>query len=226
MIANKGDDPSKYTPEEQATAMLSWQIRTIEDAAENNTLLKVIPDPNKDGEWVSPWELVCVAAKDRPRQPPHSNNGPNSPTVGKPVRMKSGATRSKIWRIPTKCGWPPKFFYNKARPFHIALLAFLCRQLCVGASGSEPEQRPPFLDYQRHRCSSWRLWRAQGAGLACRIFLLSARRSAHFMNQFFVGAVAPLFALALEHKLKNGLGKAAVRLNRHFGRFTGHDHGG
>lgn len=204
VIANKGDDPSKYTPEEQATAMLSWQIRTIEDAAENNTLLKVIPDPNKDGEWVSPWELV--------------RGGKGSPATAATLEQWSKLANSwqtgsdEEWRDtlknlahPDEMRMATEILYNKARPFHIALLAFAASfALALLALSLNSGRR--FWIISAIGAALLALM-AQGAGLACRIFLLERPPvGTLYESILFVGAVAPLFALALEHKLKNGLG--------------------
>lgn len=55
VIKKKGQDPAKYNSDEQMLVTLGWQIRTIAEAGNNNTLLRVIP--LADNSFASPWEL-------------------------------------------------------------------------------------------------------------------------------------------------------------------------
>lgn len=65
-IAKKGQNPEKYSPTEQQLAMLGWQIKVMEDAAQDNRLMKVITsrqvlsqDQDQDQtQLVAPWEIV------------------------------------------------------------------------------------------------------------------------------------------------------------------------
>lgn len=206
IIAKKGEDPSKYSNEEQATAMLSWQIRTIEDAAQNNNILKVIPDPSPEnkGEWVAPWELI--------------RSGKGSPATTATLELWSKLADSwqngsdKEWTKTLKQLSHPdalrlktEILYNSAKPFHMALLAFAASFALALLALSLTNFRRGWIIASVLAALLALL--AQGAGLACRIFLLERPPvGTLYESILFVGAVAPFFALVLERKLKNGLG--------------------
>lgn len=206
IIAKKGDDPAKYNPEEQATAMLSWQIRTIEDAARNNNLLKVIPDPNPEnkGEWVAPWDLI--------------RSGKGSPSTTATLELwsklaefwqsgsdKEWTTTLKQLAHPDALRLKTEILYNSIKPFQVALLAFAVSFALALLALSLASFRKGWIIASV--LAALVALAAQGAGLACRIFLLERPPvGTLYESILFVGAVAPFFALVLERKLKNGLG--------------------
>lgn len=60
IIAHKGDDLSSYTENERNTALLSYRLALMGDAASSNQLLRIIPVDwaEAGGEWQSPWAVL------------------------------------------------------------------------------------------------------------------------------------------------------------------------
>lgn len=63
IIALKGEDLEDYTEEERKIALFSFQIETIQRAAEGNDLLKIIPGRwstalGAEQEWFAPWQAI------------------------------------------------------------------------------------------------------------------------------------------------------------------------
>ena len=60
IVAEKGQDPTAYTPEELSIAKAAFTIQTLRTAGQNNTLLRVIPSTweQAKGEWFSPWQVL------------------------------------------------------------------------------------------------------------------------------------------------------------------------
>lgn len=60
IIAEKGIDPSAYSPEELKQSAASFQLNVIEQAGNNNVLFRVIPSRLSGDtiEWVSPWDML------------------------------------------------------------------------------------------------------------------------------------------------------------------------
>lgn len=59
IIAEKGDDLTRYTKDEQSILLFSYQLDLLQNAAQRNEILRIIPSPwieSKD-EWFSPWSL-------------------------------------------------------------------------------------------------------------------------------------------------------------------------
>jgi len=61
-IEAKGADPSQYTQTELGIADLSFQLRIIQDAAQNNRLFKILPENFNSAtnltNWLAPWEAL------------------------------------------------------------------------------------------------------------------------------------------------------------------------
>jgi len=60
ILENKGQDPSKYTPEELSIAQASFHIQALRTGGTNNNILRIIPtnwDNTKD-KWASPWAVL------------------------------------------------------------------------------------------------------------------------------------------------------------------------
>jgi hypothetical protein len=58
LIAELGDDPTRYAPHDQSLALLSMRLAALAGTGRENHLLRVIPSGWKQGEWLSPWELI------------------------------------------------------------------------------------------------------------------------------------------------------------------------
>ncbi|MBU0799373.1 MAG: cytochrome c biogenesis protein CcsA [Alphaproteobacteria bacterium] len=58
IIRRKGDDIEKYSPEERNIAAFAFQITVMRESADGNNLLRVIPAPWQDGEFLSPWAII------------------------------------------------------------------------------------------------------------------------------------------------------------------------
>ncbi len=64
ILRRKGDNIAKYTPSEKEIVNFSFQIQLLEQAGEQNRLLRFIPPQwkgtEKEKEWFSPWEIVLL----------------------------------------------------------------------------------------------------------------------------------------------------------------------
>lgn len=60
LVKKKGSDFNKYTDEEKKLAALAFQFGVIDQASQNNILLRIIPDQwnNKKAGWSSPWSAL------------------------------------------------------------------------------------------------------------------------------------------------------------------------
>ena len=60
IIKRKGTDLEKYTDEEKRISFLSYQLKILEDSAENNVLFRIIPENWEidNTNWHAPWNII------------------------------------------------------------------------------------------------------------------------------------------------------------------------
>jgi ABC-type transport system involved in cytochrome c biogenesis permease subunit len=60
IVQQKGIDLEKYTAEEREISFLSYQLKMLENGAENNVLFRIIPENwnSKETNWQSPWGII------------------------------------------------------------------------------------------------------------------------------------------------------------------------
>ena len=60
IVRKKGTDLQNYTDKEREISFLSYQLNLLENNAQNNILMRIIPANwgNKSLEWVSPWAII------------------------------------------------------------------------------------------------------------------------------------------------------------------------
>ncbi len=233
IIKHKGKDPQKYTVDEQATAMLGWQLQVLGQAGTNNTLFRVIP-LNTNENWASPWELI--------------NDGKGNPSTATIIKIWGNIAAA--WQDGDATLWEksvtdaahlqpnPKLFleatYNEIAPFTPSIfvfaaamcLAFLYLSLSGIPASSSPasgipakagihNQKNGFLPAQECKKIPYYLSFAllvlavfiQGAGLCTRIYLMDRPPvGTLYESLLFVGLISPLISLVLERRLRNGLG--------------------
>lgn len=206
IIRKKGKDPEKYSDKEQATAMLGWQISTIESAAARNDLLRVIPDRlSKDPDsYLAPWEIV--------------NAGKGSPETARILDMwqdlavawQSGdpqkwtAASAKIAGRPS-VSIRAELVYNLIQPFFLSTifyaLSFLFVLLFLSLRSVTKFLYPVSLGLLLAALG------LQGLGILARITILERPPvGTLYESILFVGWIAPAFALLLEWRVRNRLG--------------------
>lgn len=210
IIKHKGQDPSRYTPDEQATAMLGWQLQTLDNAGEGNTLFRAIP-LYQNTEWASPWELI--------------NDGKANIRTGKLVTKWTDI--AKAWQSQDNKAWevavnnlstvyeydaPPAYSYgrlatetdyNRIAPFTTSIFIFAGAMVlaCLNLAGQNR------LVYRLGFITLGAALFLQGAGLATRIYLMERPPvGTLYESLLFVGFVAPLVAFLMELRFKNGIG--------------------
>ncbi|HNQ92903.1 MAG TPA: cytochrome c biogenesis protein CcsA [Alphaproteobacteria bacterium] len=205
IIKKKGENPTRYTPFEQQTAVLGWQIKTIEQAAQNNTLFRVIPNDwdKKSGEWIAPWDMIS-SGKGSPRSAEYLKLWQDLAMawqLNKPQEWSS-ASLELSYLAPGTLSL--ELLYNQIGPFQSALIFFAVSflftllALSLGRSGW-------LIKFSA--ISMLVAIVLQGGGLAARIILLDRPPvGTLYESILFVGLVAPLFAILFERKLKNHIG--------------------
>lgn len=211
IIRKKGENPEKYSAQEQQAALLGWQIRTIEDAAQGNNVLRVIPDlwSGEDDAYVAPWQLVLSG-----------KGGPETADL-----LKSWQNLAASWQDQDNAAWneaarklsgdtPPsirqELKYNRIQPFRTGTILFaLAFATCLFLI-SLPDHGKIAIKVVLAFLTSAMLLIAlllEGSGLLARIFILGRPPvGTLYESILFVGWIAPLFALLAERKLKNNAG--------------------
>jgi ABC-type transport system involved in cytochrome c biogenesis permease subunit len=207
LIKRKGDDPAHYTADEQATAMLGWQLQTLGKAGENNALFRVIPFSALN--FASPWELI--------------NDGKATPATT--TIINDWEHLSSAWQSDNITAWDSALknlqkingtynpirltietAYNRIAPFTTSLLIFAAAMILA------------LLNLAGHNKILYRLGytlfclgiATQGLGLTTRIYLMERPPvGTLYESLLFVGFIAPLVALVMEYRAKNGLGLVA-----------------
>ncbi|HOO50440.1 MAG TPA: cytochrome c biogenesis protein CcsA [Alphaproteobacteria bacterium] len=203
IIDTKGNNPETYSEKEQRIAILGLQIRTIESAAEGNSLFRVIPSPINDGDYLAPWELIQSGQA----------TWESSPVI------KEWELLAQSWRETDTTTWnkttqsllnqakiktTPELLYNKIKPFQTSLIFYAFSFLLALAS----------ITFHHKRSLSWlSIFAAiiaitlEAGGVCTRIIVLNRPPvGTLYESILFVGLVAPLFALLMEWRMKNLLG--------------------
>lgn len=133
VLDKKGMDLSRYTEQESAAVLLAFQIKTLTDAAKDNTILRVIPshwldDPD---QWHAPWDII--------------ENGHGSPETAKllgkwqKIALAWQHSNEQDWNIatqdlrqtllelePAASDWrlPLEGVYNIVQPFETSLFLY------------------------------------------------------------------------------------------------------
>lgn len=218
IIKHKGQNPEKYSSDEQATAMLGWQLQTIGKVGENNTLLRVIPLEDQS-DWASPWELI--------------NDGKATPATRKFI--ESWGAIALAWQTGNSADWQSAIktlrsditekmgkdsiiskkldiedLYNTLSPFTTSIFIFAAS---MALSFLYLASRNALL----RRISLVALLAAlsiQTLGLGIRIFLMERPPvGTLYESLLFVALIAPLVGYATELKLKNGLALTAAGIS-------------
>lgn len=205
IIKKKGENPERYTPYEQKTAVLGWQIRTIEQAAGNNTLFRVIQNNwDKDsGEFVAPWDMIA-SGKGSPQSAEYLKLWQDLAMawqMNKPQEFHS-TSLSLSYLAPETLSL--EILYNTIQPFQSSLVFFAVSflftllALSLGRTG---------ILIKLSGIAMLTAITLQSGGLTARIILLDRPPvGTLYESILFVGLVAPLFAVLFERKLKNHIG--------------------
>lgn len=204
IMTKKGKNPATYTRMEQSLVTLGWQIRTIGDAGENNTLFRVIPTAQAE-DWASPWELI--------------NDGKSSPATT--LTLEKWAALSHAWQKQDAALWTQtlndlatsertsfdrmafEVTYNQIAPFTTAIFVFAAA-LGLGLLFIAGRHR---LFYRLGYIVLLGAVLLQGGGLATRIYLMERPPvGTLYESILFVGFVAPFVAIFMERRLRNGIG--------------------
>jgi ABC-type transport system involved in cytochrome c biogenesis permease subunit len=124
IIRKKGEDPARYSEEEKAAAQLAMDLQILEQAGQDNILLRIVRGINGE-EWFSPWALT--------------EQGQGSPQSVEYLKhwedMARGfqASDAQGWKAATKearnAAPSPKLdleiLYNKIHPLLLAGIAYL-----------------------------------------------------------------------------------------------------
>lgn len=200
IIKRKGEDPSKYNKAEQELVTLGWQLKTIADAGNHNTLFRVIPTGGDD-EFVSPWELI--------------NDGKGSPATEQ--QLQKWIALATAWQTVDVQNWNAtlqgltqnshrlniEVLYNQIAPFQMTILLFaiaFCFSLAHFAGKNK------YL-YQTGFAFLLLAIFVQCLGLVVRIYIMQRPPvGTLYESILFVGVIAPLVSLFVECRLKNGSG--------------------
>jgi ABC-type transport system involved in cytochrome c biogenesis permease subunit len=210
IIKRKGENPETYTKSEQETVMLGWQLQTLAKAAEDDSLLRVIPlSPAQT--WASPWELI--------------NDGQGTPKTSQ--FMTQWSYIATAWQNQDGKSWDDaivrlmnltrdqnpanyntakitiEIIYNHLAPFTASILLFAGAMVLSFLSLSG-------LNRFIHKGGLTLLIAAilfQSLGLIARVYLMGRPPvGTLYESLLFVGCVAPLLALIIELKFKNRMG--------------------
>lgn len=205
IIKRKGEDPAKYSVEEQDLVTLGWQLKTIANAGNNNNLFRVIPTAGA-GDFTSPWGIL--------------NDGKGSPSTD--TALQDWIRLADAWQSGNAQEWnvtlqsmqqktPDELSaqlrlevaYNQIAPFKISILIFtlsLCFALAYFAGSNMRLYQIAFAFLVMAII-------IQCAGIGMRIFLMGRPPvGTLYESIIFVGVIAPIVALFVERRLKNGNG--------------------
>ncbi|OIN86793.1 MAG: hypothetical protein AUJ12_04025 [Alphaproteobacteria bacterium CG1_02_46_17] len=215
IIKRKGQNPAKYTPNEQMTAVLGWQIKMIADAAEGNNLFRVIPDPwderntdkkntgQKSGEWISPWELV-QSGKGSPRTSEFLDLWTALGANWSQLDDKAWHDNSKKLLALGNHSTRLEIFYNKLQPFFTSTIFFALSFLLALIALTFNQTK--YIWFLAGGVLAIALG-IQGLGLVARVLVLERPPvGTLYESILFVGFVAPFFAALMELRMKNMLG--------------------
>lgn len=210
IIRKKGEDPTAYSDNEQQLVALGWQLRTIAEAGQNNTLFRVVYIPDKK-TYISPWEYVTG-----------DNNTPVSKEyfdAWQDIALTYQGGKADAWRVAVhqldeiymyamvedanNGKLVLEYLYNKIAPFQLALFMFAGAFIFALLAMVQPHR---FFYVSSALFLSVGLI-LQIAGLAVRVEILGRPPvGTLYESILFVGAIVPLVAIFVERKMKNALG--------------------
>ena len=216
LIKAKGENPDRYSAREQKIAMLGLQISTIANAANGNSLLRVIPSAvgSEIPQWVAPWQLM--------------EHGAGTPDTA--ILLMAWQNAAIAWQSGNKAEWAAAITnlqnlthkdgkidaakirvlqFEKAyvtyNPFYIALLLFSAA--LVMAMGYFALTRTWLLNAAT--ICAIGATSIQFIGLLARIIILERPPvGTLYESMLFVGLVAPCIALGARKKLGCGTGQS------------------
>ena len=210
IIKRKGENPEKYSSQEQELVSLGLQIRTLAEASENNTLFRVIPT-TRSGDFASPWELI--------------NDGKGSPMASHHIRKWVGLANA--WQSENNEAWdyaisvlsdqffynPPENFdggrmileviYNQIAPFQISIFIFAASFIlsCIFFANRAN------LAYRLSVVTLIAAIVIQALGIIFRIYVLERPPvGTLYESILFVALISSLLSIIVERHLKNGIG--------------------
>lgn len=211
IIKHKGDNPTRYTNAEQATAMLGLQLQTIGEAGKNNNLFRVISFRDSE-DWASPWEII--------------NDGKGTPATTN--ILDAWQMIALGWQEKDKNKWAEgiytiseRFFYdrpqgysnfkllletqyNQASPFTLSIFFFagamVFALLGIAIAKQTIFQKLSFISFIIALI-------IQAIGISTRIYLLERPPvGTLYESLLFVAFIAPCIALFMELKTRTTIG--------------------
>ncbi len=67
LIGKKGDNPENYSDDEQALAVLVYQLDQISEAGSLGQIFQIIPSINDHKQWVNPWQVTTDSLSEEHR---------------------------------------------------------------------------------------------------------------------------------------------------------------
>ncbi len=222
IIKRKGNNPENYTDNEKQIALLSYQIDQLRKDGTGNTLLRIIPptrSATENEDWLSPWSHLGQN-QGSPENAAYLALWQDMLTAFREKDTGKWNTATAKAREATQDITPSitslEIFYNKARPFHLAMgLYGLCLLFC-GAHflyrGGISRVRPaPFWPQT-----------ALGAAVFCNIAGVIARMvildrppvSTLYESTIFVAAICGLFGLIIAQKTRGEAVGTIIRENK------------
>ncbi len=214
IVRVKGEDPSKYSKEEQAIALFAMDMQILEQAGQDNVLFRIVPGQwnAANGEWFSPWALT--------------ESGQGSPQTASYLKLWQDMAVAYLqqdtesWKVATEtaakdaAAFSPshkisiELLYNNAHPLVLCMGLYL-----IGFLG--------FIVYSlngRYRVISLAALTVgavvHAATIAARIIILSRPPvGTLYESILFVALICVIVALVLEWLKKDGNGIAIGALS-------------
>jgi ABC-type transport system involved in cytochrome c biogenesis permease subunit len=136
LIAEKGEDPADYTPQEQDLAALAFRLRAFRLAGESSDEPRLVPDfaTQEQNTWSSPWSLMA-SGKGNPQSAEYlalwkkmaaAYRDRNTAEFSESSRQTKTFARPHV--AATKIAL--EVVYNTVRPFHWAALLYAAALAC------------------------------------------------------------------------------------------------
>lgn len=149
IIAEKGENIEVYSPEEQKTAFLSFQLQQIRQGGSTNDDLKIIPtNLNDELTWIAPWQIL--------------NEGKGSPQTSQALAIWSDIITSyrekdfEQWNKSTKTALDyalqnsnstisktrlnTELIYQEIKPYHVAMALYALSIFLIILSTFKPSK--------------------------------------------------------------------------------------
>ncbi len=199
IVARKGDDPGRYTEEEQDIVTFAYQLDLLGRASEHNALLKIIP---AGAQWIAPWMVA----------------------EGNPV-MTHWQTLAGAWHKDDAALWEEtaetmaveqatprltaEVLYNQAHPLGLSMILYLAAFLCASLFAIFTK---PFLHYAAHNLMLSAI-AANAIAIGLRVFILDRPPvGTLYESIIFVALIAALGGLAFARKGRRAQGLMAGAL--------------